>query len=57
MNITYRNGYHLWENEIITKLLLMIFEKNSTGDIKIYKIDPQGKNLRSSEKTLKITSY
>lgn len=38
MNIIYRNGYYLWENEIIIKLLFMIFEKNFIGDIKIYKI-------------------
>lgn len=38
MNTTYRDDYRLSENQIIAKLLLLILEKNSTGDIKIYKI-------------------
>ena len=38
MNIIYRDDCHLCENQVIGKLLLLIFEKNSTGDIKICKI-------------------
>ena len=38
MNIIYRDSCRLCENQVIAKLLLLIFEKNFTGDTKICKI-------------------